>query len=460
MRKPIWEIRIPTIFALLLIAVSIMLTRYFVVQRTSTVGQASSEAHPQNVIVTDIAHNTFTVAFTTVAPAVAGIQVSGPTLPTSVFFQNPSPEARSTHRITIHNLQPSTEYEYTILLEGRTYLDNDMPYKITTAPAFDDKSIPSLPVTGKVISSDGSPSADVLVVLQSTDSQKVSTLTNIHGEYELNIGTIRSDSLTSYAEFTAHTHFTIEAYTANQASRVQTAYGNGLEIPPITLSQNYDFSKFSTETQIASSDAVLSIPTPARTQTSLRITSPTADQSTIDDQPVIRGTASPFADVTLTLQPSDLTLEVTANSSGQWQYRPGEPLPQGKNTIISQTKNSYGVTQSVTQEFSIFPAGSQIAQSATPSSTLTPTQAPTATPLPSVITPTVTTTPPPVVTTVAPTATPTATLAPVITDTPTPTMQPIITITPTPPGSVSTLIITFTSVILIVVGATLLFILG
>lgn len=468
MRKPIWEIRIPTIFALLLIAVSILLTRYFVVQRTSTVGQASSDTQPENIYITDIKDDRFTIAFTTTSPAVAGVQVSGPTLPTSVFFQNSSQEARYTHRITVQNLQPSTEYEYVLLLEGKTYLDKDKPYTVITAPILDDENISPLPVTGKVINADGSPSADTLVVLQSTDAQRISTLTNTNGEYTFDISAIRSGELTNYAEFTAHTQFTIEAYTANQASRVQTAYGNGLIIPPITLSQNYDFSKVSLDSQIASSDAQLSIPTPSRTrtQTALQITSPDSDQPIIDDQPLIQGTATPLTNVTLTFQPSNLTLEVTANASGRWQYRPENPLPQGENTVISQAKDSFGITQSITHEFSIFPAGSQVAQSATPSGTLTPTQAPTNTPLSPTATPTTEitpTTPPPVTTTVAPTVTPTTpviTTAPTLTDTPTPTIQPIITITPTPPGSISTLLITFTSVILIVAGATLLFILG
>ncbi len=460
MKKPLWEIRIPTLFALLLIAGSIFLTRYFVVQQTGTVGQASSDTQPQNIYVTDLAHDTFTIAFTTKTESVAGVQVSGSTLPTSVFFQNSSPEARTTHRITIPNLSPSTEYEYVILLEGKTFRDNEEPYRVTTAPLLEDTEINTLPVTGKIINTDGSIGTNVLVTLQSTDSQILSILTNGEGEYIFDISRLKSRDLSKYVDFTRHTTFTIAAYSADLASRATVNYENIFEIPPLTLSQNYDFSVIAPDTPEATSEAQLTIPTPSTIQSTVRITNPVIGESTIDDQPLIKGTAAPRTTVSLFLEPSNLTTTVTTSSTGQWQFRPDSPLPQGKNTITAQAKDSYGVTKAVTHDFLIFPAGSQVAETATPSATLTPTRTPTPTAEPS---PTTTVMPSPTVTeTVTPTPTviPTAIPTVIPTATPIPTIQPIITITPTPPGSVSTLLITFGSVILIVTGATLLFILG
>ncbi len=456
MKKPIWDVRIPTLFALLLIAGSIWLTRYFLLQGTQTVGQASKETEPQNIQVTDISATTFTVVFTTSSPAIAGVRITGPNLPPSVFFQNPTQDERTTHRISIPNLSPSTEYDYVILVDGKTYPESENTYSISTAPPFEDDPLAPQYAHGKIILSDGTPASDSLVILESEETHPLSTLTNSAGEYSFNLSFLRSKTLTSNPTLANNSKFTLKSYSADLSSQAFVLYENIFAIPPLTLSQNYDFSQ---SLQITSSnddsDTLLSIPTPSTIQSTLSITSPTEGQSTIDERLTIRGTSVPNALVNLDLQPSDIIAETSADSTGRWQYRPDTNLPQGVNTLTVHAKDSFGVTRSITRTFSIFPAGSQVSESATPSGTLTPTTTPPQnTPTPTTpTTPTITVTIPP-----SPTVTPTN--IPTVTNTPPPTVPPVITITPTPPGSVSTLLITFSSVILIIAGTTLLFVLG
>lgn len=456
MKRPIWDVRIPTLFALLLVAGSIWLTRYLLLQQSQTVGQASRDIQPQNVLTTDVSATSFTVTFTTKVPVLAGVRVSGPNLPTSVFFQDSSQIDRSNHRISIPNLNPSTEYEYAILLDGEAYPEEGS-YKLTTAPPFEDQLIDPVYAKGKVTLSDGAPANDTLVVLQNSNTQPLSTLTNDQGEYTFNLSLLRSKTLTTHPNLSSESVFTIMIYNKDLSSQAKVLYENIFEIPTLTLSHNYDFSQsFQQNEIIDENDNSFVIPTPRNTQTTLSILSPTEDESTIDERPVIRGTAPPNSVIDISLQPSRIDSETTSDSSGRWQYRPPLNLPQGENNIVVQTKDESGITRSANRTFSIFPAGSQVSQSATPSGTLTPTTAPTTGPS---ITPT---TVPEVTPTSAVTLTPTVapTTEPTVFNTPTPTVPIITTITPTPPGSVSTLLITFSSVILIVAGATLLFILG
>lgn len=458
MKKPIWDVRIPTLFALLLVVGSIWLTRYMLLQRSQTTGQASRDIQPQNVLVTDVSATTFTVTFTTNVPVLAGVKVTGPNLPASVFFQDSNQTDRANHRISIPNLNPSTEYEYSILLDGESF-PQDGSYKVTTAPPSEDQLINPVYSNGKVIFSDGTPANDTLVILHNPNSHPISTLTDDQGEYRFNLSLLRSKTSNNNLNFTPDSVFTVMIYNQDLSSQAKVLYENIFDIPPLTLSYNYDFSE--SVSQIEDSDEddnSFVIPAPRDTKSALSITYPTEDESTIDDRPNIRGTASPNSIINIALQPSRIDSEITSDSSGRWQFRPSTSLPQGKNTIRVQAIDEQGITRSATREFSIFPAGSQVAQSATPSATISPTISPTNAPT---ISPT--TTPeltPTSVISLAPSPTATPTLVPTTFSTPTPTIPIITTITPTPPGSVSTLIITFSSVILIVAGATLLFILG
>ncbi|HRN95970.1 MAG TPA: Ig-like domain-containing protein [Candidatus Levybacteria bacterium] len=458
MKKPIWEKRIPTLFALLLVAGSIFLTGFLLQQQTSTTGRASQDTEPAHLAITDITDTSFSVAFTTIEPAVAGIKVSGPNMPESVFFASTNQEAQVSHKIYVPNLIPSTQYNFSILLQGKTILNEGNPYTVTTAPIFEDE-VPTQLVEGKIITPEGENAPQVLVILSSDSSQTLSTITDQNGIFTFNIGTLRSPELTAYASLTDSSLFTIDTYYRDLASRIQIRYNNITQIPPITLSQNYDFGTLDIEEEPATSDAQFVIPTPNTTQSTFSITAPAQEQSFIDSRPTFRGTASPQTDVVIIIN-SQASHTVVSNATGQWQFRPQEELAQGENTISVQSKDALGVTKTLTRTFSIFPAGSQIAQTATPSATLTPTISVTISPTLSP-SPSVTTTP--ILSpseTVSPSPTPTEIIAPTATSTPQPTVPPIITVTPTPPGSVTTVLVTFTSVILIVAGTALLFILG
>lgn len=467
MKKPIWDIRIPTLFALLLAAGSIFVTGFFLQQRTSFTGKASQEAGPANIIVTDITDTSFTVAFTTISPAASGIKVSGPSLPGSVFYASTSQEEYVTHRITVPNLSPQTEYSFEIITQGKTLLDNGHPYIVKTGTSFEEEPSPYI-INGTIITPDGENASNVLVTLSSEGTQALSTITDQDGKFSFDIGKIKSPDLSQYATLTKSTVFILNAYYRDLSSRVQIQNRNISDIPPITLSQNYDFGQADEEPIIATSESQFNFPIPSKTYSSFTVSFPSENQSLIDNKPVIRGTALPRSEVQLTIN-GQLSQSVLVNSSGIWQFRPQEELPQGENTVLVNAKDSLGIKRTITRVFSVFPSGSQVIQSASPSASLTPTVTVTSTPSPTSA-PTVTTTITPspsasITQTPSPSPTPTATITPtpttsIVTDTPIPTVQPIITITPTPPGSLTTVLITFTSVILIIVGTTLLFILG
>ena len=142
-----------------------------------------------------------------------------------------------------------------------------------------------------------------------------------------------------------------------------------------------------------------------------------------------------------------------SDNNGSWSFRPSVPLSPGEHTITIETQDNFGILKTISQKFTVFASGAQVAESATPSATPAITITPTTT---QAITPTVF---------ISPSATPLITqiptIAPTVVVTIPPTIPPItipIT-TPAPPGSSSSLILTSISIILIFTGSVLLFLL-
>jgi hypothetical protein len=65
MKKTIWDKRIPTLLGILLIAIGIGLTSFLVNQGVVLTGHASPSTSPQNVRITNITDNSFTVSYNT-----------------------------------------------------------------------------------------------------------------------------------------------------------------------------------------------------------------------------------------------------------------------------------------------------------------------------------------------------------------------------------------------------------
>jgi hypothetical protein len=195
-------------------------------------------------------------------------------------------------------------------------------------------------------------------------------------------------------------------------------------VPTVTLSKDYDFS-LSIEPVASNSAELQNLKSPSNEQVKGEngpsILTPEENENFTDNRPLFQGKALPNETVKITIhsdQGEEIT--VTADQYGNWSYRPDQSLSPGEHTITIATKDSNGISRLLTKTFTVFEFGSQVAESATPSVTLTPTVTPTVTPVPITI-PTLSPTP-----TGSPTSslTPTSTLTQPPIKTPTPTLSP------------------------------------
>src|SRR3989344_3039265 len=186
MNRNIFQRRIPTLLALFILLAGLALSSFMVQQKIFYIGRAGPNEEPQNIQITNITQDSFTVAFTTIDKTIAGVSIINTDLP-EVFFDSRNPEENKpyfTHLITVKNLKPDTQYEFNILSNGTVYLNNGGNFTAKTAGG---KVITSnlFIISGKVLLPDGTQASDVLVNAIIPNAAPITAVTDEKGEYFL-----------------------------------------------------------------------------------------------------------------------------------------------------------------------------------------------------------------------------------------------------------------------------------
>ncbi|MBP7832450.1 MAG: hypothetical protein KA035_01630 [Candidatus Levybacteria bacterium] len=464
MKKSFFDRRIPTVMALLILLGGLVVTSVLIRQGVFTVSQASPEQEPQNVHVINATDTSFTLAFTTNAPTVAAVNIQNTNPPTLVYDKRDTSGNTPylTHFITVNSLTPETNYTFSILSDGKNYLDQGKLYSVTTSKTTTNVS-DTYPLSGSVIAPDGTPGSDTLVLFSIPNTIPVGTVTDAQGNYRISANNIREKNTLEPIAISPKTPINITAQQKNAVSQITYEYVPGEVIPPITLSQNYSFVA-SEEIEVSTDAAsLLALPTSTQRNTTLAILAPKPNQAFIDARPQFRGTASPNTTVRLVItSEKNIEAQIRSDSLGNWAFRPSTSIAPGTRTI---TASQTSPTSQRSVSFQVFASGSQIAESATPSASLTPTitAAPTSTPIPSLspsISSGITTTPTPSIV-----VTPTAVLLTSVA-TPIPT-TPVAIATSSPQqgqlpptgDNTAAIILTTLSILFIVTGSAFLFML-
>ncbi len=126
-------------------------------------------------------------------------------------------------------------------------------------------------------------------------------------------------------------------------------------------SNNPNISSFSE----GSSSTPLTSNPPIASESAVMILSPSQDETVIDSQPVIQGTAPPGFTVTVTIYSTPLTCIAIADANGDWSCSPDTPLENGPHNVVVSAAGSDG--GNLTASSTIF-----VAASGTDSSTSSP----------------------------------------------------------------------------------------
>lgn len=473
MKKGLFNKRIPTMVALIVLVAVIGISTYLIQKGVFYVGKAAPDTQPQNLSINNVTDTSFTVVFTTAGLTDSVLSMNDADVGNSITFDDRDKKTGThnkyySHHITVPNLSPNTSYKFKLIVGGKDYLNS--AYSVRTGGQITTPPPAQNPIFGKIILPDGAVGSDSIVVVKTGGAGQASAITDTKGEFIIPTNSIRDIKGLAYVLLVNDSAITITAYRQLMSATVSTNFKVAQNLPPITLQQQYVFTQGEEETSTMSSQ--LNITLPKSNAKTVDITSPKQGESFVDLRPQFTGTSYPNSNISLSI-PGLLQQQLITKSDGTWVFKSINDLPQGKLTITLTATDLDGKKTTSSRTFNIFQQGSQIAESATPSAK--PTIKPTATPTPRVTaTPTPTATPTlpitetptpsstPITPTVSPTPSPTPT--PTLTPTATPTPLPTILVTPTklppiasPGGTENTITLTAFSIILIVVGTALLF---
>lgn len=397
MKNQIFNKRIPTFLGIILVLLGIFLTTFIIKSQNIFKSNASNSQEPQNIKVTNASDQSFTITYQTDVLSTGSISYGqdktlGKSGLDDTDKKTGSFTSKKVHSISVDKLTPDTKYYLTIISGSNTYLNNGAPFEVLTGQNISSPSANQNAIKGKIVLPDGSAPLEALVYLSAENSQLLSSTTAKDGKFSFSLKNLRTNDLSSYFNVSDSTVFKIIATNGSLISTASASLGQTNSIPTITLSNNYDFTQESLP--IASKSAQFSsFPSIISSEKSLKpqIINPKANQSFTELKPQFRGTSLPNEKVEIIIHSDEqITTQITADSNGNWTYKPPNNLSPGVHTITIKTRDSSGILTTIMQSFTVFAAGSQVPGSATPSAIPIPTLALTPTPVIMPLNPTIT----------------------------------------------------------------------
>lgn len=398
MRKTFWDKKIPTLLGLLIITIAIGITTVLVGQNTFFVQQASPTTNPQGLRITNISDSSFTVSYTTSGPFLGSLnfgkdQNLGQTA--SDDKDKGSVVEHQIHSFTVKNLSPSTKYFFSVVSGQDTYLNNGVPYTVTTGPQIEEKGGSSF-VVGKVVTPSGNSPKEAIAYIATDGSQALSSLVNGDGSYTISLESLRSEDLSNFFNFKPSSIIKILIVSDTGSSNAQISVKDVNQVPTIIIGSSYDFTQGEAPQTASQSASLVTLPPIPNSvsQNGPKITSPVKDQQFSSQKPTFRGTGIPNDKISITIQSTqEIQGTATIDANGNWIFTPTSTLSPGQHTITITAKDASGILRTISQTFTIL--GTQTAEAATPSPTpviISPSPIASTSPSP---TPIVITTPPP-----------------------------------------------------------------
>lgn len=391
MKHGLWNRRIPTLFALLLIIGGVWATSYLATKGIIFWGRASVSKTPYDIQITNVTDTSFSVSYKTSSPVPGSVSLVNNKTQAVVLDDRDKSSGRissyALHHITVNQLSPSTTYAFSVI-SNDTFLNEGKPFEVTTGEALEGTSSAFL-VKGSVVYESKESVQGAIVYVKAFNSQVLSTLVNPDGSYLVNLSRIRTSDLKAFAPLTENTILSVTIQGPQDSSSLTLLVKKARLIPPILIGKTYDFSKDDSLISQGTPSSSLAFPTVSFNEKKTpQIITPKKDEEFLSQQPLFYGTTTPNATVVIVIQSSHtIQATITADRNGSWSFKPATPLEPGAHTISVTTKDSDGITRTLTQSFRVFAKEKQVDRpSPTPTSVPTPT--PTQRPTPSVALPT------------------------------------------------------------------------
>jgi hypothetical protein len=390
------EKKIPTILGLLILIGGIFVSVFLTNKNTDFISKASSDCNPKNPQITNITNNSASLSFVTESACLSSLSINNQTINNSAILNND--QKSKIHYFDINNLQDSTEYEYSLINDGKTYKQSSYNFRTAEKP---NGSIPSSNLAwGRVFTPELKPAGKVMIFLNIPGSSPLSALVTSSGNWNISLANSFNESKTSrFVPVANVTEEIIVIDQEKQITQISASTSQNNPTPDIILGQN-QFSPvpviFDTKTNTGSLSSVTPIPNSKE----LDILNPKDNESISTKKPDFFGTGPINSKIKIKVEsPETYNGEVTTKDDGSWNWSPPADLTPGEHTITA-TIIENGIEKIVSRKFTVLATDNLLSYSASPSATtptvtltptlslkttITPTSTPTAIPTPTLI---------------------------------------------------------------------------
>jgi len=374
------EKRIPTIFGLLLLTLTIFAGVFATRQNTNTGAKASSSCQPINPQITNITDKSAAISFSTTDNCSISLTIDNQTLSD---FQTQG----KLHYFQIFNLSPNTSNSFTVISNGQKI--NKSSYVVKTGSQPSTIAVEAKLAWGRVITVDKNPAKNVIVYLNIPGASPLSAYTTSDGNWNVPLANSFNESKTDWyspTNFSANEDLIVISEDGTVTQLSNTTDQNN-PVPDITLGQDY-FSSAPIPTPTTTISGFTSTATSQSTVSkNIDILNPKESESLSTGLPDFFGVAPVNSQIIITVNSStEITGQSQSDSTGSWHWSPTQNLEPGNHTITAKVLDPItGVWQTITRNFVVQAAdNSSMAFTASASATLAPTPTPTPTSIPTV----------------------------------------------------------------------------
>ena len=390
------EVHIPTLVALLVLAIGIGVTVFLVQQKQNTKVKASLNLMPINVKVSNQTafkngRAQVTISWQTKEPT-SGFVLYGMDPDSVNFFvadvrdKNKEQEGYYvTHYVELGNLPVNSKIYYTIgvnnlgvgqcvnsgqLCTNSTQCGRGecLPMQLQTPPALEDKT--AFLAQGQVLDESGQPVEGGLVFVSTTGSNLLSALTDQKGQWAVNLSLLRQADLSSYLPLDPQaSRVSISAVYGDKTAKGECLTSSIDPAPPIYLGKPYECKR---KGQIQNQEVVGSnegnvptlgtaTPTALPTRASgfaveeefIKILEPAREGEKIATQtPEFKGIGPVGKKLKIVVHSNqELSAEIYVDENGQWQWIPPTNLEPGQHTVTLTYIDENGKTHQVNRVF-------------------------------------------------------------------------------------------------------------
>lgn len=230
-------IKIPTVLGLVVILTILIVALMYQIYQQQLTTKAQADFEPQNIQITNIADNSFSVTWQSKQKTVGSIAWGdNDQLGTKADDDRDrnQPTTRYTHHVTIQNLQPETEYF--LKVRNGPYFYPSQPIIVKTTARMS-RSLAS-PIIGTVLDANRQPLNDGIAFLTTDNAALLSAPVGKLGSYVIPLVSLKNNQLNSPITLTTPQSAIVEIVQGNLKSEINLQIPTDQPLPLLVLGEN------------------------------------------------------------------------------------------------------------------------------------------------------------------------------------------------------------------------------